>query len=131
MVAAHRGHLEVVQQLLQCSRTDINSIDDRGRSALMVSCAEDRRQCVRELLKCQDIDLNAKDKQNFDWNCLMWSVYRKNEKIIQLLLRRDRQCDLEYFHCDLYDTNALDMARNANLSTKTIKRVKRKFYSLK
>ena len=129
-MAAHRGHFEVVQELITSARTDVNRNDERGRTALMVSCAEDRRECVKVLLQCKGIDLNAKDKQNFDWNCLMWSVYRKNEKIIKMLLRHDRTCDLDYFHMDLYDTNALDMARTANLKAKSIKRVRGKFYSL-
>merc|ERR1719244_2593359 len=94
----------------------------------MVSCAEGRRECVRLLLECRGINLNAKDKQNFDWNCLMWSIYRKNEKILKMLIRHDARSRLNYFHFDLYDTNALDMARNAHLSAKSIRRLKGKFY---
>ena len=128
LVAAHRGHLEVVHQLLSSKRTDVNCPDERGRTALLVSCAEDQNDCVRALLNCNGIDLNAKDKQNFDWTCLMWAVYRKNREIINMLLRHDRALELEYFHRDLYDTNALDMARTANLNAKSIRKIREKYF---
>jgi len=130
LISAHRGYLDVVEELINCSLTDINLEDERGRTPLMVSCAEDRKDIVKILLKCNNINLNAVDIQNFNWNCLMWCVYRKNETILNLLLSYDQKYCFNYFHEDLYGKNSLEMCVEKKLSKKSQQKLRKKYHSI-
>eukprot|EP01084_Bolivina_argentea_P024546 45739_1 len=130
IIASHRGHINVVQQLLKNELTNINLKDERGRTALLVSCAEDRKNVVKALLKCKSINLNATDLQSFNWNCLMWSIYRKNQKILTLLLNYDRKYQMDYFHQDLYGKNSLEMCIDKKLSKKIQQKLRAKYHSV-
>merc|ERR1712228_220836 len=130
LIASHRGHIEVVKELLKSKRTDINKKDSRGRTALMVSCAEDRKDVVKELLKFKHIDMNAKDIQNYNWNCLMWCIYRKNEEIMSMILSRDKTNKLEYFHASMFEKNSLDMCVEKNISKHLQKKLRAKFHGV-
>eukprot|EP01083_Nonionella_stella_P316258 1145815_1 len=129
-IASHRGHSDVVKTLIHHEATDINLEDERGRTALMVACAEDRNRIVSLLLKCDNINLNATDLQNFNWNCLMWAIYRKNETILNLLLAHDKKYQIDYLHKNLYGKNSLEMSTEKRLNKKVIQRLRAKYHQL-
>ncbi|KAH6912087.1 ankyrin repeat-containing domain protein [Coprinopsis sp. MPI-PUGE-AT-0042] len=60
MLATHSGHLDVVELLLQRPDTDINAVDNYGRTALML--ASNPSVCTR-LLQAPGINPNAEDQQ--------------------------------------------------------------------
>lgn len=60
MLAVHRGHLDVIELLLQRPETNINAVDNRGRTALML--ASNASACMR-LLQAPGIEVNAQDHQ--------------------------------------------------------------------
>eukprot|EP01083_Nonionella_stella_P018971 52781_1 len=86
MISSIKGHKAAVDMLLNNDSIDVNMEDERGRTALMCACADDRIDIVKLLLKFKNLEFNAIDHQNFNWNCLMWCIYRKNEKMLHLLL---------------------------------------------
>lgn len=132
VIAAHRGYLDVVDELLKYDQIDVNVQDSRGRTALMVACSEDRKAVVRRLLKCQliKLNLNATDLQNYNWNCLMWCAYRKNEDILTTLLNFDRELDFNYFHESMFGKNSLEMAMEHKLSKKVVTKLRKQCHAV-
>ena len=61
-LAAERGHIPIVQQLLDSGKVDINGIDgDHDETPLHWAARCGRREIVKLLLEKHDIDLNATD----------------------------------------------------------------------
>lgn len=122
--------MDVVQVLLDNKSTDPNIEDERGRTALMVSCAEDRKSIVKRILKVENLELNSEDKQNFNWNCLMWCIYRKNEEILTILLNYDKNLRFNYFHEDLYGKNSLEQCVEKKLKKKVTAKLRSKYHAI-
>ena len=152
--ASEKGHMKVVRALLNhndriikrwnCNNGNatqtslnlckINERDARGRTALMVACAEDRRKIVQMLLNYgatndsiendeekemkgkeigyERVDLNVTDAMNFDWNVLMWAVYRRNVKIVQMLLAS--HLPINFWHATSENEFVLDMCSRSD-----------------
>mmetsp|Transcript_37478 Transcript_37478/g.33124 ORF Transcript_37478/g.33124 Transcript_37478/m.33124 type:complete len:368 (+) Transcript_37478:215-1318(+) len=130
LLASHRGYLDVVQVLLDKKETDPNLEDERGRTALMVACAEDRKSIVKRILKVENLELNSQDKQNFNWNCLMWCVYRKNESTLNILLDYDTKLRFNYFHEDLYGKNSIEQCVEKKLNKKVTAKLRAKYHAI-
>ena len=95
-----------------------------------VACAEDRKSVVKILLKSKNLHLNSMDIQNFNWNCLMWCVYRKNEEILSILLKYDNKLRFDYFHEDLYGKNSLEMCSEKKLNKKVEVKLRSKYHAV-
>eukprot|EP01084_Bolivina_argentea_P106259 190200_1 len=130
IIASSRGHDVAVNELLSDTRTDMNTQSLRGQTALMCACAEDRIEIAKTLLQMEDINLNAVDKENYSWNCLMWCVYRRNEKMLALLLDDDSKNKIDYFHENYHHETVLDMLCRMKLTKKLEDRVRDKFHSI-
>ena len=63
MAACSRGHIEIVNALLQHSYIDVNEQDNLGRTALMIACQLNQLYCVQALLKHPDINTGIKEKR--------------------------------------------------------------------
>ena len=95
---------------------NVNETDARGRTGLMVACAEDRREIVKMFIDYpfERVNLNVTDSMNFNWNCLMWAVFRRNYKIAQQLINCD--LDINYWHKNSENEYILDMCNQYKAS---------------
>ena len=62
MLASFEGYLDVVKELLQHPKIDINLQDRNGDTALMHAATRGRLGVVRELLKRPGIDVNLQNR---------------------------------------------------------------------
>jgi len=141
MIACKAGHFPAVKCLLSPRysnnehnpyRVDISLTEHkRGRNALMLACAENRKEIVQFLLNERlvydprpDI-FDCIDYFNFKWNALMWSVYRGNEEIAFSLMKS--KLPIKYWHLSHKQDSVLDMCvgtRSHQLSKELIETIR-------
>ncbi|PPQ84972.1 hypothetical protein CVT26_008089 [Gymnopilus dilepis] len=63
MLAADRGHFDVVEYILLCQDVDINAIDNAGHTALHLATSEGHGAVVKLLLAQPDIDVNTQHQE--------------------------------------------------------------------
>ena len=61
MLAAQRGHLEVVKLLLQTEKVDLDGKDSEGKTPLIWACEKGKLEVVELLLKTGKVDPDRKD----------------------------------------------------------------------
>jgi ankyrin repeat protein len=64
MLAAEKGRLNVVNELLKHLKIDINAKNTYNDTALMLAAKNNNVEVVKKLLKCPDIDLHIKEVDN-------------------------------------------------------------------
>jgi ankyrin repeat domain-containing protein 50 len=79
------GHLKVVEAFLLHPQVDVNSVDERGWSALMYAAKEGHSDIVNALLQHPDIDINSVDEDG--WSALMCAVNEEYSDIVNALLQ--------------------------------------------
>jgi len=82
------------QCVLDHPRSDINAIDNYGRTALIASCENGHTDLVKLLLdhpKSENIDINAKD--NYGYTALIRAFVQSN--VVKLLLDHPRSENID------------------------------------
>ncbi|KDO34605.1 hypothetical protein SPRG_00668 [Saprolegnia parasitica CBS 223.65] len=116
MLAASLGHVDVLDVLVAAS--DINAVDDEGRSALGVAAFQGNVGVVTFLLSCLDIEVDLQDR--FGATPLMLAVSEGHDEIVTQLL--DANCALDFIDAEHRTALvcALDDEDNAHVDLATI-----------
>jgi ankyrin repeat protein len=92
-VAAHNGHVEVVELLKDPpSKLEIDAKDLDRRTPLLLAAASGHTVVVRALIAA-GADFNAKD--DFDRTPLQWAVEGDHRKVLEELLKQGKRLDIE------------------------------------
>jgi len=83
MLAAKRGHTEIVSALLACDGINVNAVTSSGVSALMLAAQNGRAEIVSALL-ARDSDFNAQTSNGA--TALMFAAERGHTEIVSTLL---------------------------------------------
>ena len=84
--AAEGGHVEIVKQLLNQPKADINFRDKEGQTAFFKAAHEGRKEVIKLLLQQNDIDVNAASKDGF--TPLLQALFGGCNNIARMLLAR-------------------------------------------
>ena len=71
VMASSRGHLDVVNRLLECELIDVNASDRNGFTALIEASRIGHLDVANRLLKCKQIDINLQCK--YGNSALKWA----------------------------------------------------------
>ncbi|EQC41689.1 hypothetical protein SDRG_01647 [Saprolegnia diclina VS20] len=116
LLAASVGHVDVLDVLVAAS--DINAVDDEGRSALGVAAFQGNVNVVGFLLSCLDIEVDLQDR--FGATPLMLAVSEGHDEIVTQLL--DANCALDFIDAEHRTALvcALDDEDNAHVDLATL-----------
>ncbi|KAL3248074.1 hypothetical protein ABHI18_012178, partial [Aspergillus niger] len=87
-IAAGKGHLPVVELLLQLPGINVNAQDKHGSTALHKAVYNGRLPIVELLLQHRETDVNKKD--NYGCTALHEAIDEGRLRVVELLLRRGR-----------------------------------------
>lgn len=86
-LAAYKGHLRVVERLLQDRRVDPNDVDKMGRTAFWCAASAGQAEIVARLLKDNRVRMHLKDEDGVD---ALDAARRHNHSNVVLLIRGTR-----------------------------------------
>ncbi|GBN59406.1 Ankyrin-2 [Araneus ventricosus] len=85
MIAAEKGYLEILQELLRSPDIDVNRKNYYGVVALHIACAEGHMEVIKMLLAVKDIDVNAADRK-YGFSPFMRASMRNHAEVVKILL---------------------------------------------
>ncbi|KAA8496818.1 putative ankyrin repeat protein L93 [Porphyridium purpureum] len=91
-VAATQGQIQVMRTLLDELGADVNAMNRRGSTALMLAALTRNAECVEYLLKSQLVDVNHVNQAGC--TALMYAVMHVSEEIVHSLLMRGARADV-------------------------------------
>jgi ankyrin repeat protein len=87
IIAARKGHSDIIEVLLSHPKIEVNLCNSAGRSPLMIAALQGQLDCTQKLLQIPEIDINAEDQ---DGNtALMWASATGQLDVIDMLLERE------------------------------------------
>lgn len=92
--AARNNNIQLMNELL-LKNVDINSVDDRGSTALIIACYNDNFEVAKMLLK-KGANPNSQDKMGN--TALMGVCFKRLDKMAQLLLEYKTDIDQQNFN---------------------------------
>ena len=81
MHACDLMRIEVVRHMLRDDRTDINTKDINGHTALMLACHYDRTCIVELLINAASIKINERDNKGY--TALMYAANNNSYKLLK------------------------------------------------
>ncbi|XP_071115943.1 ankyrin-1-like [Haliotis cracherodii] len=103
MVAARRGHMEVVE-LLVGKGADVSLVDVHGYNILHLACWGKHVKMVKFVLSLNVVDIDSRGYRR--WTPMMVAARRGNRKVVALLLAKGADVSL----VDAYNDNILHLA---------------------
>lgn len=107
--AISSGDLETAKYLIEETKIDINSADERGKTLLMKACCNTNLDLVKYLVE-NKADLTLKDKQNY--NALMYAVEKSTLDIVRYLFEESDTINIEQLSKDQMGLLSLAIKNN-------------------
>jgi hypothetical protein len=89
ILAARRGHKDIVELLLEQENIDINAKDNYGNTALMWAAYRGHKDIAEMLLEQENIDINAKD--NNGSTALISAAQEGHKEVVELLEAAEKE----------------------------------------
>ena len=85
-IASVKGHLSIVEMLVEFDKDIIDCVNKYGRTALLTASSTSKTDVVKFLL-----DNNAAITADYElFNCLDWSIVNNDEKSAMMMMCHDR-----------------------------------------
>ena len=92
-IAAHKGHLPIVEVLVAFDRNIIDWDNKYGRTALLTAASSCKTDVVKYLLDC-----NAQITEDYEfYNCLDWSLIKNDKQTAMMIMCHDRWKEVSFF----------------------------------